>query len=161
MRILLLNRSFWPDVEATGQFLSELSEDLTSLGHEITVIAGPSCHVAGTRRFPWSHEQYRGVNVIRTWGTRLPKTRLVARLTNLGTYYFLAVIAALCASRPDVVVSATDPPLLGALGALLKRRWRCRLVYNVRDIYPDIAEATGGVKSSLLLKLLELSNRLA
>jgi len=34
-------------------------------------------------------------------------------------------------------------------------------VYNVRDLYPDIAVATGGVKSRSLLALLEHANRVA
>jgi glycosyltransferase involved in cell wall biosynthesis len=60
--------------------------------------------------------------------------------------------------RPDVIVAETDPPLLGALAAVLKRRWGCRLIYNVRDLYPDIAEATGGVRNPLLLGLLRRAN---
>jgi glycosyltransferase involved in cell wall biosynthesis len=98
---------------------------------------------------------------VRTWGTKFGKRRLASRLTNLGTYYALAALASLALERPDIVVAETDPPLLGMLGALLKRRFDCRLVYNVRDLYPDIAEATGGVKSRTLLALLHHANRIA
>jgi putative colanic acid biosynthesis glycosyltransferase WcaI len=86
---------------------------------------------------------------------------LPARILNLGTYYLLAGLAALRVERPDIVIAETDPPLLGALGALLKRRWKCRLVYNVRDLYPDIAIANGGLKNRFLLSLLERANRLS
>jgi glycosyltransferase involved in cell wall biosynthesis len=68
-------------------------------------------------------------------------------------------MAALRVKRPDIIIAETDPPLLGALGALLKRRWNCRLVYNVRDLYPDIAIANGALKSRFLLGLLERANR--
>ena len=159
-RLLFLNRSFWPDVEASGQFLTELCEDLSG-EHEITFIAGPSYHVGGVSKRLWTRERFGKVSIIRTWGTRLPKTRLALRLLNLGTYYMLAAIAAMRLERPDIVIAETDPPLLGALGALLKRRSGCRFVYNVRDLYPDIARATGGVKNRALLALLERSNRLA
>jgi colanic acid biosynthesis glycosyl transferase WcaI len=101
------------------------------------------------------------VEVIRTWGTRLPKARLPFRITNLATYFALAAIAAMRLERPDIIIAETDPPLLGALGAILKRRWRCRLVYNVRDLYPDIAHAVGGVKNPLLLGVLARGNRIA
>jgi colanic acid biosynthesis glycosyl transferase WcaI len=70
----------------------------------------------------------------------------------------LAAIVAYRLPRPDVIVAETDPPLLGALAAMLKRRWECRLVYNVRDLYPDIAEVTGGVRSPFLLDLLRRGN---
>ncbi len=137
-----------------------MCEDLSE-AHEITFIAGPSYHVGERALRLWTRETMGRVTVIRTWGTRLPKQRLPLRLTNLATYFALATIAATRLERPDIIVAETDPPLLGALGAILKRRWKCRLVYNVRDLYPDIAHAIGGVKSPFLLSLLERGNRLA
>ncbi|MGH7905859.1 MAG: glycosyltransferase, partial [Candidatus Binataceae bacterium] len=158
--LLFLNRSFWPDLEATGQFLTELCEDL-SAEHEITFIAGPSYHVAAKRRGVLTRDAIGRVAIIRTWGTRLPKRRLALRMLNLGSYFVLAAIAALWVKRPDIIIAETDPPLLGALGAILKRRWKCRLIYNVRDLYPDIAYANGGVKNRWLLALLSAANQLA
>jgi len=156
-RVLFLNRSFWPDREATGQFLTELCDDL-SRDHEVTIVAGPSRErrVAGFRL--WSHEQRGKVSIVRTWGTGFSKSNLAGRLVNLGTYYLLAAVVAIRLPRPDVIVAETDPPLLGALAAVLKRRWGCRLIYNVRDLYPDIAEATGGVRNPFLLGLLRRAN---
>ena len=159
-RVLFLNRSFWPDREATGQFLTELCDDL-SIDHEVTVVAGPSYQTKdgnsrGLRL--WSRERRGRVTIIRTWGTRFSKSNLAGRLVNLGTYYLLAAIVAYRLPRPDVIVAETDPPLLGALAAVLKRRWGCRLVYNVRDLYPDIAEVTDGVRSPFLLDLLRRGN---
>ncbi|HWJ41009.1 MAG TPA: glycosyltransferase family 4 protein [Candidatus Limnocylindrales bacterium] len=159
-RVLFLNRSFWPDREATGQFLTELCDDL-SIDHEVTVVAGPSYHTedGNTGGFRlWSRERRGKVTIIRTWGTRFSKSNLAGRLVNLGTYYLLAAIVAYRLPRPDVIVAETDPPLLGALAAVLKRRWGCRLVYNVRDLYPDIAEVTDGVRSPFLLDLLRRGN---
>ena len=160
MHLLFLNRSFWPDLEATGQNLTELCEDL-SVEHDVTVIAGPSYHVLTPQRGLWTKDKLGRINILRTWGTRFPKRRLLARMANLGSYFVLAGLAALTVTKPDVIVVATDPPLLGALGVWLKHRWRCPLVYNIRDLYPDVAEANGGVKNPLLLGLLKWSNDLA
>ncbi|MFQ5668504.1 MAG: glycosyltransferase family 4 protein, partial [Candidatus Binatia bacterium] len=92
---------------------------------------------------------------------RLPKRQLTGRLLNLGSYYGLAALGALRLPRPDVVVAETDPPLLGVLGAVLKARWGCRFVYYCQDIYPEVAEITGGVRSRALLRLLARGNRFA
>jgi hypothetical protein len=162
MRLLFLNRSFWPDQEATGQHLTELCEDL-SAEHQITVVAGPSNLVRPLRRQfrLWAKERFKEITIIRTWGTRFPKRRLPLRLFNLGSYFSFAALASLTRLKPDVIIAATDPPLLGALGVALKRWWGCRLVYNVRDVYPDIAIANGGIKSRFLLGLLSWANNFA
>ncbi|MFQ5667555.1 MAG: glycosyltransferase WbuB, partial [Candidatus Binatia bacterium] len=111
MRLLFLNRSFWPDVEATGQLLTELCVDL-SQHHDVTVVAGPSYHVSVAQRGLWQRDALGAVTIIRTWGTRLPKRQLTGRLLNLGSYYGLAALSVLRLPRPDVVVAETDPPLL-------------------------------------------------
>jgi colanic acid biosynthesis glycosyl transferase WcaI len=140
--------------------LTELCDDLSE-DHEITIIAGPSYH-AGTRPSrPWRYERRGRVSIIRTWGTKFPKANLAGRIVNLGTYYALAAIATIPLRRPDVIVAETDPPLLGALAALLKRRWRCRLVYSVQDLFPDIAIANGHLRSRFLLDLLKRGNGIA
>lgn len=158
--MLFLNRSFWPDQAATGQLLTELCEDL-SVGNEITVIAGRSHYASnGQGRVPRRYS-VGSVSVVATWGTKLPKTNLLARFLNLGSYYILAIPAALRLNRPDILVAETDPPLLGLLGAFLKRWWGCKLVYYCQDLYPDIALATGDVKSRILLGLLERANNIA
>src|SRR5271167_3581830 len=93
-RVLFLNRSFWPDREATGQFFTELCDDLAA-DHRITFIAGPACNPGHPERAaPWSvwRREWRGrVEVVRTWGTRLPKRRLLLRFMNLGSYFALAL----------------------------------------------------------------------
>lgn len=160
-----MNRSFWPDCEATGQFLTELCEDL-AVEHRITFIAGPACnpeHAAPAIRRArlWRRERRGQIEIVRTWGTRLPKRKLPFRLLNLGSYFALAAAASLTIERPDLIVAATDPPLLGLLGAWLKRRWSCRLAYNVRDLYPDIAQINDGMRNRPLLNLLAYANRKA
>ncbi len=40
MKILFFNRSFHPDVEATGQLLTELCQDLAAQRHTVTVVVG-------------------------------------------------------------------------------------------------------------------------
>ena len=42
--VVFLNRSYWPDSEATGQLLTELTTDLTPW-FDVTVIAGLPNHV--------------------------------------------------------------------------------------------------------------------
>ena len=38
MTFLLLNQTFYPDVMATGQYLTEVAERLVERGHQVTVV---------------------------------------------------------------------------------------------------------------------------
>jgi glycosyltransferase involved in cell wall biosynthesis len=144
MRILFLNRSFWPDTEATGLLLDELAQDL-AFEHEVTVICGPA-NTSRARVWPLVRREQRGaVKVLRTSGPHVSKRNLMLRVATLSVYGLLAAVTAL-REPTDVIIAETDPPVLGRLGAALKRRTGCRLIYYCQDLYPDIGEATGGLK---------------
>ena len=56
----------------------------------------------------------------------------------LLSYLALAVPRAL-ALRPDVILAMTDPPVAGIAGAIIARLAGRPFVYNIRDLYPDMA----------------------
>jgi colanic acid biosynthesis glycosyl transferase WcaI len=159
MRILFLNRSFWPDTDATGVLLAELADDLAAM-HEVTVICGPAKTRPKSSWTPLRRESFGAVKIVRTCGASLSKKSISRRLLNLAVYFALATLAALH-ERPDVIVAETDPPLLGSLAAIIARIHRCRFVYYCQDLFPDIAEATGGLKSQFLLSILSRANAFA
>src|SRR5207249_2311687 len=128
LRVLFLNRSFYPDVEATGQLLTELCTDLAR-EHQVSVIAGqPNFIPTRLRRGLLSTEFHQGVEILRVGNLRFTKNSLLGRALGLLSYLLLALWAGLCFRRPDVIIVETDPPFLGALGALLKWWHRCPLV---------------------------------
>jgi colanic acid biosynthesis glycosyl transferase WcaI len=142
-RLLFLNRSYYPDAEATGQLLTQLCEDLAD-EFDITVIAGqPNQNPQNIPFRRTGTEVHRGVAVRRVWNSRFPKRSFVGRATNLLSYLLTATLAGLTARRPDILIVETDPPLLCLLGALLRWRFRCQTVYYLQDIYPDLGVALG------------------
>ena len=60
------------------------------------------------------------------------------RVSNYLSYLALAVPRAL-AINPDVVLAMTDPPIAGLAGALVATLAGRPFVYNIRDMYPDMA----------------------
>lgn len=143
MRVLFLNRAYPPDVGATGHYLSELAEDLSS-AHEVSVVCGlPSTPAKNGGAFPFQNERVGSIDVWRTWGTRWDKSFPVGRIANQVSFFATAALASRRLEPPDVVVSLTDPPFLGLLGAHLKRRFRIPFVYYCEDLYPDVANAVG------------------
>ena len=76
--------------------------------------------------------------VERVGSTAYPRHRMSRRVSNYLSYLALAVPRAL-AIRPDVVLAMTDPPIAGIAGAFVARLSGRPFVYNIRDMYPDMA----------------------
>jgi glycosyltransferase involved in cell wall biosynthesis len=152
LRTLFINRSYYPDVEATGQLLTELCGDLARQ-HDVTVIAGRPNFVAANKPLPF-HETHQGVSVVRVRNLRFSKVGMAGRAAGLASYLLLAFWAALRQRRPDVIVVETDPPALGALGALLKWWHRCPMVFYLQDLFPEVGIALGKFRPGLLTSFL-------
>lgn len=153
-RLLFLNRSYWPDAEATGQLLTELCEDLAER-FDVTVVAGQPNWNAEGAGFQRRGVQCRaGVTIRRVRHTRFAKRSVVGRVLNQLTFFAAATFAALALKRPDIVVVETDPPFLALLGTLARRRFGCPLVVYLQDIYPDVAVALGKLPKGFPTNLL-------
>ena len=137
LTVCFFNRSYWPDFGATGQLLTELAEDLVAHhGCEVTVVTGyPVRQTAPTP----AREVRNGVQIVRAAGTTLDPRRFVGRATNYMTYFASACVAGLRLPPSDVVVSLTDPPIIGLAALLKARRSGGRFVFLSQDIFPEVA----------------------
>jgi colanic acid biosynthesis glycosyl transferase WcaI len=164
LHVAFFNRSFYPDTSATGQLLTELCETLvTEHRCRVSVVAGvpligPLSRVRGAGIRAFSRDTYRGIEILRARGTRLPKRRFVGRATNYVTYFLSACVAGLCLRSPDVVVGLTDPPIIG-LAAYLAARWfRVPLVMAYKDVFPEVAVLLEDFQSPLVNRVLQKVN---
>ena len=167
-RLLFLNRSYWPDAEATGQLLTELAEDLAAeagpLGGacDVAVVCGrPNSNPSGEVCKRSGTEVRRGVTVHRVRHTTGNKGRLRNRAVNFTTFLLAALARGLFARRADVVVVETDPFLLALAGVLLKVRHRAKLVIYAQDIHPDLGVALGVVPDWRSVRLLNAAIKAA
>lgn len=153
--VLFLNRSFWPDTEATGQLLTDLAVDLTSQ-FDVTVIAGTPNHVDGDEARSAVLSEYRGVKIKRAWHTRFAKHSSVGRLINLFSFAVSAWMTAhRTKPRPQVFIVETDPFFLPLVGDRLRRRFNCSsLICYLQDLYPDIAVAVGKIREGFVTRTL-------
>ncbi|MBT6371216.1 MAG: glycosyltransferase family 4 protein [Acidimicrobiaceae bacterium] len=153
MRLLVLTPHLRPDSAPTGVVVSAIVDGLTGAGHDVHVVTS----------LPWYREhrvedRWRGRLVRRghhgtATVTRLhpfptDKGNLVARALGFIGLTGLATVAGLAARGPFDGVIAVSPPLtFGAAGWLLARRHRCPLVFNVQDVFPDVAVEVGAIRS--------------
>ncbi len=151
---MFLNRSYWPDAEATGQLLTELCEDLAGQ-FEVTVLVGQPNHNPKNEKFSQhTQECHNGVTIERVRHPQWGKRRLVGRAINLIGFLVAATVRAFRLPRADVVVVETDPFMLPLLGRWLKWWYRCRLIVYLQDLYPDVAVVLGKVREGWLTRFL-------
>ena len=164
MKVCFFNRSYWPDQAATGQLLTELAEDLVSrYGAEVTVVAGRPLNASraetGSRLRPVSRETQHGVDIRRANGTRLRPSRFAARASNYLSYFAAATAASFAVGRPDVVVSLTDPPIVGLAALWTARRTGARFVFLCEDIFPEVATLIEDFHNRAVNRALDRINR--
>src|SRR5687767_9355908 len=103
MRVLFVNRFYWPETPATGQLLTDLAESLAARGHDVTVVTSRG---DGTLR---SEETHRGVRIRRVRGTRAGAGGVGRKAIDFATFYGQALWQVLRLSRRDTsIVALTD-----------------------------------------------------
>jgi glycosyltransferase involved in cell wall biosynthesis len=139
MHILLLNQYYPPDTSATANMAVQIAEKLAQR-HRVTVVAGRPSYDPD-EYYPYSLQRKdvrNNVTVERVGSTAYPRHQMRRRVSNYLSYLALAVPRAL-AIRPDIVLAMTDPPVAGIAGAFVARMSSRPFVYNIRDLYPDMA----------------------
>jgi len=160
MRILLLNQTFYPDVAATAQHAHDLALDLVKQGHQVSVVTSRSIYGKKGAELP-KREAVDGIEVYRVGASLFGKGSTFARLIDFLAFYVLATVQMISLPKHDVIVPFTTPPMIVCAAVLTKWIKRCKVVYWVMDLYPDIAVAHGILKpKGLVTKLLRGIHRL-
>lgn len=153
VKIQVLCPHFEPDSAPTGEFMSAIVNNLGERGHELHVVTA----------LPW----YREHAVEEGWGGKLIQTETrswgeIARVhpfptdkRNIGARAaafagFTAVglgTAVLDRFDPDIVFAMSPPLSLGLAGWLAAERRRVPFVFNIQDVFPDVAIETGTISN--------------
>jgi colanic acid biosynthesis glycosyl transferase WcaI len=161
VRVLLLNLYYPPDTSATAKMAQTVVAALAEK-HDVTVLCGRPSYDPTERR-PWrlyQSEQSGRVRIVRVGSSDYPRTQMKKRLFNYLSYVFLAVPRALFLPC-DVILAMTDPPFEGIVGAFVALLKGKPYVYNIRDLYPDMAVGGSIVKPGLLARVWEKLHRWA
>lgn len=157
-KLLILAHYYPPDVASTGQILSELVEELSDSFNITVICAIPS--YGGVLSKQKSNDRLiveykKGVKIVRVKVSSFDKTRFLSRLKNIILYYVNAKYAIKHIEKPDCVFAISQPPVLGGmLGAYAKKKFDCKLIYNIQDFNPELIEKVGYLSSRLLISFL-------
>jgi glycosyltransferase involved in cell wall biosynthesis len=161
VRILLLNLYYPPDTSATAK-MAQSVVDAVSISHNVTVLCGRPCYDPTERRAwrPYQTEIAGRARIIHAGSTDFPRFDMKKRVLNYLSYVALAIPGALFVPC-DAVVAMTDPPFQGIVGAIVAMLKRKPYIYNIRDVYPDMAVGGSIVEPGRIVRIWEKLHRWA
>ena len=163
--LLLLSLTYPPDNVSTAHLMGELSSDLVAAGHRVTVLTtmphynrDRSAEKSQPIRSFWGpllrKSEHNGAVVYHTPGMSR-SGGILGRIFGWLIFHVVSLIAGLLIPRRVDVIMAPSPPLtIGLVSWLLGLRHRARFIYNVQELYPDIAVSLGVLKNRMLIALL-------
>lgn len=147
MRIIIHSDEYYPTCAACAYRMKVFADTFAQLGHDVTVIASSTNKDNGVM-----HDSRE--RIMFSPAIKMKKKTTIMRMMNNLSYAFTSVFTALKAGKADVVITTSPPPLVSISGWLIARMKGAKLVYDVRDIWPDVAlEMNSFSENSLFCKV--------
>ena len=174
MNILLLSLIFSPDNVSTAQLMAATAEELSRRGHRLAVITtSPHSHRDASMEasqplriaFPLlgrfiQRSDFAGIPVYHIWvpnKTCFPPLRVLSWLW----FHAFGILLALCLRfKPNVILACSPPITIGLMARITAALTRSRYVYNVQELYPDIAVHLGILKNPFLIRCVSCVERM-
>jgi colanic acid biosynthesis glycosyl transferase WcaI len=161
MRILILTTYYRPDVAANGVIMSALADEFVASGHEVTVLTTVP-HYDVSRVWPeysrkLTYSEFAGpVRIYRLYTyVAQDKANIAQRILAYGTFHLLSLFKAMILPKHDVLLVPSPPLSNGVVADLLGRMRGIPFVYNVQDIWPDVAVRAGLLKNEKAIRRLK------
>jgi len=152
LNLVVLCPHFAPDVAPTGDVMTRIAMELVERGHRLHVVTALPWYQGHAIEPGWDGQLVRGE--VTEWGrvTRVhpfptDKRNIPARALAFGGFTALAAaVGSVSTMRPDAVLAMSPPLTLGAAGRVVATARRVPLVFNIQDVFPDVAVELGLLK---------------
>ena len=170
-RVLFLTLVFAPDGVSTAVLMTELALNLQDRGYEVTVLTT-------TPHYNLEPEARQRQPLVRRWGNLLYQSncqgipvfhalipvkgsRVGARLLDYARFHAISTLAGLArfTGKYDVILAPSPPLTIGLSAWILSRLRRVPFIYNVQEIYPDVAVSLGVLHSRTMIRAMEWLER--
>jgi glycosyltransferase involved in cell wall biosynthesis len=139
VRVVFVNRFFYPDQSATSRMLSDLAFRLAERGVSVAVVTSRQLYEDPRAALP-AREVINGVAVYRMAGATRGRSRLLGRALDYVSFHAAASLELLkILRRGDVVVAKTDPPLISLAVSRAAALRGAVLVNWLQDLFPEVA----------------------
>jgi len=154
VKIIVINRYFFPDSSATSQLASTLAFALATAGWDVNVLTSGQLYGDSTAALG-RLERAHGVAIHRLWTSRFGRRNLLGRLFDYVTFYGGVFLWLLIRARPgDIFITLTDPPLLAVVSSAVATLRRCKQINWLQDLFPEVAYSLGVLTPTVAHRIL-------
>ncbi|MGB6059357.1 MAG: glycosyltransferase family 4 protein [Microthrixaceae bacterium] len=153
MKLLVFCPHFAPDVAPTGEVMTSIATALTDRGHELHIVTALPWYRThqvepGWGGRPWRTEKTPWGRITRLHPFPTDKSNIPARAVAFAGFTATATLVGLLErTRPDAVMVMSPPLPLGIAGWLAAVSRRRPFVFNVQDVFPDVAVELGAISN--------------
>lgn len=141
-RILVMCEHFSPGVDACAKRMTVMVDHLIDCGHDVHVLASETSLAE-------ANDDYEVPSHVHFFPTfKMENKSVVNRLRNNWSEVSGSKMVAKELGRFDIVIVTSPPLMLTISGISVASRMRAKLVFDVRDIWPDVAYEMGSFSES-------------
>jgi len=159
MRITLFHQYFLGKNDPGGSRWNEFTSFFSKkAGFKTEVIAGNIHYATGKKILPntWSNTEKvdDDVTLYRTWTYSGYNSNFVGRVIGYLSYTFSSLVKALFLKKPDIYIVTSPSIFVGISAIIVSKLKRVPFIFEVRDLWPESAVATGVLNNKFLLNIL-------
>ncbi len=148
MRIIYIHQYFKPN-EGVRSF--EFIKHLTAEGHKVCVITAESIP---------ENFKMENLNIVSTNTKYSNHMSKMQRIISFAKFMVKATVKGLSVKNPDIVFATSTPLTVGFPAVIIKKIKRCKMIFEVRDVWPDIPVEMGFITSKPVISALKFSEKL-
>ncbi|HEX6424823.1 MAG TPA: glycosyltransferase family 4 protein [Acidimicrobiales bacterium] len=161
MNLLVLCPHYAPDTAPTGEVMTSIGTELVARGHRLHVVTSLPWYQHHSIEPGWQgrvvrHEDHDWGRITRVHPFPTDKRNIPARALGFAGFTMLSSAMGLrgrAGERPDGVLAMSPPLTLGGAGWLAARRWRVPFVFNIQDVFPDVAVEVGAISNPQVIRV--------
>jgi len=156
-RILFLTHYYPPEMGGASSRMSGLAKWLANYGHEVSVITGYPNYPTGKiypeyRDTKRNEEVIDGVKIFRVKVLPASHGSIIIRLLNYFTLLITSIwIGIKKRNKFDILIASSPPLTIGIVGRILSGFYKIPWIFDIRDIWPDVAVEAGIIKEKSLI----------
>ncbi|OXT16834.1 glycosyltransferase WbuB [Bacillus sp. OG2] len=150
-KLLLISQNFYPEIGSAGNRMKNVFLLLKESGYDVTVVTAeptyPDRQLYEEEKF-WDDKEFEHIHgsaIHRvTVKNRSYSSSFVSRLLYYIEIAFKILFFILCDKKKYDFVLATSPPIfIGIVGLAAKLRFRCKMILDIRDLWPESLRGVG------------------